>query len=367
MNFHDIKNNNASADIPYFELDKGNDVLKDARSCHKYEAYQQMYKKVCGVMPELDKIHNPVCAIIRDNVFMPDDIQKNRDKSVGSSILGVMKNAVNSGVELASGHVGGALAGMGNAVIEGASGSVGTEHYWEFKRAFNDAIEKYKYEYSLLCSYDLSFINGLDVGEYFPKDNLGYRKTEDGTYYEGTWQNGELLYGLMRASNGSFVFVGSFDGGCTPDEGVMFDGAHKMGLFKNYELNCLHGIQICTDVSFEDLTLDYFIEVGGFEDGHENGEVIRYMQQTSGNVMIFKDKFDYGDIVQPGLIKSIIDKVKSGIKKAGRRFLRIIEVICYICGGAGIISMLLGESSAIGATIVLIIIAIVLTVIRKRK
>ena len=367
MNFGSIKNDNASADVPHFELDKGNDILKDARSRHNYEVYQSQYKKVCGVMPELDKIHNPVCAVINDNVFMAEDLQKNKDKNMGSTIWNVVKGGAATGAEIATGHIGGALVAMGETFVAGISGSHGTEHYHEFKKAFTEGIEKYKYAYSLMCSYDLGFIKQLPVGEFFPMDNLGYKKTEDGAYYEGTWQDDELLYGLMCASDGSFVFIGTFDDEQNPDEGIMFDGSYKMGLFKNYELNCLHGVEITTNVSHENMSFTYFIEVGGFEDGHENGEVIRYMQETSGNIMIFKDKFDYGDIVKPGLLESLGQKTKSGAKKAGRMYLRMIEIICYISGGLGLLIGLFAEPAMLAQGIITLAIAILCTFIRKRK
>lgn len=320
MDFKRLKNDNANSDVPYFELPDCDYLLTSERSIHNYELYQRRYKEVRGVMPELDKINNPTCAINTKMIFMPTNLAKAQEKNTGKTALKGLGGMVDATADLFSGSIGGFLEKMTKGVLDSATSMVGHEYFDEFISEYRRRIHKYGFEYSLICTYDLNFIQDIPCGESCIKDNLGYKKDEDGTYFEGTWQKDQLLYGMICSENGGFVFVGTFDSDGNPDEGVMKDGQIKMGLFNNLGLNCMHGVCISQDYSYEDVYVEYHVSVGGFEDDRYNGNIITFMKQKNGVVSLFKDEYDYGEEIKKS--KSNSSKLESKVSNLISKFIK---------------------------------------------
>ena len=357
MDYSKIKGNSANADVPFYKLPSSGETLRDAREVHNYEVFRNEYKKATGVMPELDKINNPNCGIIADRMFLPENVKADKKKGAKGArkdIAGGVFDAVTNQSML------GAAADLIGAGISAASKNIGFELYPDFEQAFQTAVKKYKYAYSLLCSYSLDFIDSLPAKSSFPMNNLGWMKDENGNYFEGTWQDGRLLYGLMRKGNGSFVFVGTFDANDEPEEGVMFDGDYRMGLFKNAELNCTHGVQITTHWNENSR---YAVCVGGFEDDRLNGNVI-YLVAGDDSVSIFKDTFDYGEVKK----KNFAQKSVENSKKAGKMYIKMIMVLAFIAGPISIITGLITKDTrGVLTGILILVIALFIKNYRKIK
>ena len=320
MDFNRIKNDTAGAEVPFFKLPNGSDMIRDARSEKNYFEYRAEYKRVCGVMPELDKVNNPNCAVLCNYVFLPEDIKnakkQGRKKVAGESFDILMSSNTTDVICKA---------------INLATNFVGHELFPEFERAFDTAVSKYKYAYSLLLSHSLDYIKELPVGSYISSDNLGYRKTNEGDYFEGTWQDNEFLYGLCVPANESFAFIGTFGADGQPEEGVMYDGSCSMGLFKNNQLNCAHGIMIETNGD----EIKQRISVGGFEDDRWNGTVIRYVHDSEDRLFLYKDEFDYGELKKLPRSK----QVAKNFAWLGKGYIKLIRLYALI---ASILGVLIG-------------------------
>ena len=312
MNFYKPQDDTLGIVSPNFELPNGNYLLSDDRSIKNYNLYREEYKVTYGVMPELDKINNPICAIDTTSVFLPEDFKKDQAQSIGKKAKNYLKNGWDIGSELMRGDFGGVM----NGVLGSLSSTHSTEHIREFISLYSKIIPEYQFAYSLLRTYDLSFIKDLPVGNYYSKENLGYSKSSNGTYYEGTWQDGILTYGLMYPGDASYVYVGKFDKYRNPVDGVLFDGVFNIGTLKKLELNCDQGIKIFNEFTMGDMSFDYKVEVGGFKDGYKNGTVIIYLKLSDGRVDISKTDFVDGEEVKsgffgkkkkPGLLSKFLD------------------------------------------------------------
>lgn len=157
--------------------------LKHKRACiegkskkEKYMEYQDEYRAEYGVFPELDRINNPFTA-------KWDDVYK---------LCCTMRKA----------------------------GLYGALYFHDLHARYRSRLKKiyeaYGAEWAFLLSIDpdnrtlLIDIPQMEPGERIV-NNLGYRKDENGNYYEGTWENGKLVYGLVYLAAQDVYFVGSYD------------------------------------------------------------------------------------------------------------------------------------------------------------
>ena len=174
------------ADIKTFGLKNADACIQGRKNKDKYMEYQDEYRKQYGVFPELDRINNPFTA-------KWDDVYE--------MFCAYRKNSVYS-----------ALWTHDLSVF--------------FKKGLKKIYESYSKEWSFLLSVGLenrtlfNDIRNMQPGEQIA-NNLGYRVDENGNYFEGTWQDGKLIYGLVYLSNIEVYYVGSFDeSGITNSSGV---------------------------------------------------------------------------------------------------------------------------------------------------
>lgn len=330
MELSKFKQNQFDGAIPKFELQGDTDVLTDRASQDKYEEYRRKYKEVMGVYPELDKIHFPVCAVPTNKVWLANNLKKLAKKNALAGAGQIFANAVKEVGILGSAS---SVINTGDDNIASAfSCAMGYQLISPFETEFEYVIHKYKYAYSLMSSLDLKKlskqIEHLDEVECLRGDGeyqLGFRKNADGVYAEGTWKDGNLVYGLMcipkneenddplddeqedvKPKNDSpniVAFIGTFtDEGI--DEGVVYDGSlFEIGTFKDFKLECEHGVKI----EVNDDEFAYIIAVGKYENGNKNGDFIQYQQTYKGQVYIYDIKY------------SSNIKVKRSFKERNRR------------------------------------------------
>ena len=157
--------------------------LKHKRACiegrskkERYMEYQDEYRAEYGVFPELDRIHNPFTA-------KWDDVYK---------LCCTMRKA-----------------GFGGALYY-------HDLHDRYRMRLRKIYEAHGAEWSFLLSIDPDYrtilveIPGMEPGERIV-NHLGYRKDENGNYYEGTWEGGKLVYGLVYLAAQDVYFVGSYD------------------------------------------------------------------------------------------------------------------------------------------------------------
>lgn len=154
-----------------FGMKSKNDCLVNQRNKDKYKAYQSDYREQYGVYPELDIKNSPFFAIWNDCYNEYTQYKK--------------------------------------------SGFLNSWIYHDLRGQFNKKLKKlyhtYKKEWSFLISIDaeatVKKILTLPIEEKIV-DGLGYKKEENGDYYEGTWSDGKLVYGLFYNSAQGVIFVG---------------------------------------------------------------------------------------------------------------------------------------------------------------
>ncbi len=333
-----------AGEMPTFTLPKDasgkeTDILSTKRDQHNYELYQQQYKKTFGVYPELDKLNDPICALMAydDHVFLPSKLDKvvQESKRKGRGAIGA-----------AIGNFALNVAGVGSVFDDSNMANVaslsGTEYYNAFRSEFEDAIRKYKYAYSLILNLDFSYASNMQDCEFI-NDGLGYKKL-DNRYYEGTWENGQCTYGLLWASDIKYAFIGTFDENMLPDEGVAMilerSGYElEAGLFTLVDFNksenigtltSLHGLRIRVDSSSE---TPIMMAAGGFENDEFNGRIYFYGVSNEGVAYFDKGDYDYGDEIKGGVVGTG-SGASSNVTSAGKD--RTVAILlCFFLGAFG--------------------------------
>lgn len=253
--------------------------LKGARACisglrnkEKYMEYQDSYREEYGVYPELDRIHNPFIAKFDDVYSICCELRKS---------------------------------GVWGALLY-------HDLHNRYRRKLKHIYENYSREWSFLITIDLSYrktmveIPQMLQGEHIV-NGLGYRKDEQGNYYEGTWQDGRFVYGLVYLADQDVYFVGSFDeSGQSECRGVAADlGEEKKnkrtvqtlaGVFKlkNGDLSLYNDIflnNLANIKNDEFVSMDSY--VGRYEDGYIEGTVIN--KEISDEIRIRWDKYKDGE------------------------------------------------------------------------
>ena len=305
MSLNTNQNSVMAGEMPTFTLPrdasgKEIDILTGKRDQHNYQLYQQQYKRIFGVYPELDKVNDPVCALdaVDGHIFLPSKL----DKMIAESKKSGMKAITNSLLNVA-----GVGAIFDDANMDCVASFSKTQYYTAFRSEFEDALKKYKYAYSLILNLDFSYATNMQDCEYI-NDGLGYKKAGS-RYYEGTWENGLCTYGMMWESEINYAFIGTFDENMLPDEGVAMIVCNsgynlEAGLFTLVDFNqaenigtltARHGLRIIVDTSSE---TPIFMAAGGFENDEYNGTVYFYGVSNQGVAWFDKGDYDYGDEIK---------------------------------------------------------------------
>lgn len=254
--------------------------LKGKRACisglknkEKYKEYQSDYRETYGVYPELDHIHNPYTARWDDVYQLCCFLRK--------------------------------------------PGIYGALYYHDlhnrYRRRLKRIYENYSKEWSFLRSIDLehrttmSDIQSMSLTKNIV-NNLGYCKTENGNYYEGTWAKESLVYGLVYLAEQNVFFAGSFDeSGCSDCCGVLINLGEntnkkrqvttmagkfriKNGQISLYDSECL--INIANIKNNELSSIDSYL--GKYVEGYAEGTFIN--KEISDDIRIRWDKYRDGEI-----------------------------------------------------------------------
>ena len=256
--------------------------LKGIRACisgmknkEKYMDYQNNYREMYGVYPELDRIHNPYTARFDDVYQICCFLRK--------------------------------------------SGFYGALYYHDlhnrYRRRLKRIYENYSKEWSFFISIDLEHRTTLtDIQNMPPSkiivDNLGYYKAENGNYYEGTWANGSLIYGIVYLAKQNVFFTGSFDEtGCSDCCGVTIDLGEiinkkrqvttmagkfriKNGQISLYDSDCLIN-KANINIKKNDLS-SFDSYLGQYVEGYAEGTFIN--KEFSDDIRIGWDKYRDGEI-----------------------------------------------------------------------
>ena len=201
------------AAAPHFEVKEPNEFLTNPIRQEEYRRYRQQYRAHFGVLPELDIIHHPAVAVPSSDAFWPSKAATNSGKNILKSFGKMIGSGAKIGAGLMSPGSGFITDGLCGA-IEGIGGTLNQhpELMAEFTRRFNALVSPYKSLYALLFDPDiLPDLNAIPEGEYIV-NGLGYRADRSTqTYWEGTWENGRLVYGLIWQPGGKLCIADMSD------------------------------------------------------------------------------------------------------------------------------------------------------------
>lgn len=277
-----------SSDVPYIVIDDEDGLIIEDRKKAEYEKYRAKYKEYRGVMPELDILHNPPVAVLIDDVIWPADIQKRSRKDSAKSLWNVTAGTVKLGAAfgaylMSGGAIGGGTLEKGAAQIgTGLSKPSDPILAAELADRFQKIVDRYKYVYGLAFT---GYGKGLKANGSVESitDSLGYSyDAQNGIYCEGTWQNNQLVFGVMSFDN--VVFYGDYRDNF-PSEGVLVnDDVVYCGVFNSdLELECEEGFAM----NFE----NKMMWVGPFAGGQMDGMCIAYSMSEG---VMKKYMYDYG-------------------------------------------------------------------------
>ena len=245
--------------------------ISGGRRKELYADYQLAYRKEFGVFPELDKKNRPMIANISDVYDVYRMIRR-----------------------------------------KGFYGA----WFWHdlhcrFNNKFKPIYERYKQEWSFFALFSTDHadiarkILMMEPCEEIHQ-GLGYKKLENGDYFEGTWEDGRLVYGLAYYAQHNTWFVGRFEYRMTDTmEGVAqrtVEGNKTntvtsiLGKFYfKKEIFRIHSGDAFTCVSRvrdgEILGMD--VSVGGYIDGYEHGH--HYTKSFNDGIKVGYGKYKDGD------------------------------------------------------------------------
>lgn len=260
-------------------VNKNTFKLKNYRACirgmklkERYIQYQNDYKDNYFVFPELDRIHTPFTAKWSEVYDLFCTLRK-------SGILGALYC-----------H----------------------DLHHRFHKRIRKVYESYGKEWSFLVTLlarqkdFLSTIENLPNGEYI-HNNLGYKMDSQGNYYEGTWENGSLVYGLVYVTKSNQLYVGSFhDSGKENCCGVCATVDFKSNQiqitqtsagqfrFVNTEFSLYEGNALILVEEWKKGRLIYKAITGSYDEGYEEGT---FLFKTIGrDIRISWIKYKEGEI-----------------------------------------------------------------------
>lgn len=162
-----------AADRRDFGLSSESAYIEGDRFKDKYATYQYNYQQQYGVLPEFDLVNRPFTAMADDVYYFYKNLRKR--------------------------------------------GFYGAWFYHDVHGFLNQKLKKlynqYKKEWAFIFGFAPAIVEEINNRIYSGveekiENGLGYR-VMDGIYYEGTWKNEKLIYGLMY--NHDVFFVGTFD------------------------------------------------------------------------------------------------------------------------------------------------------------
>ncbi len=253
-----------------FSLDRYG-FLKGLPKKEKYVQYQSEYREQYGVFPEFDQIHRPFFAIMSEVDDMYLDIVKTRPIWIFGEYI---------------------------------------DKHFSFKKKFKKVYFKYGREFSFI-----SLVGIIPLLEDIKnkgitcniQNNLGYRKESNGNYFEGTWENGRLVDGLMYDAEKEILCIGSFspnhdqyfDGICTKIENSKIEIMYCGNFRYNNGLIQPHSKNVLSIIGNEEKNV---YSVGEYEYGYPQGKFIAKLKGDSDSFAT--SKYDQGEEVPPsGLLK----------------------------------------------------------------
>ncbi len=241
------------------------DYIQGERFKDKYIAYQSAYQQQYGVLPEFDQINCPFTAISDDVYYFYRSLEKR-------GITGAL-------------------------VYHDIHGFINKK----YKRLYYE----YQKEWSFIFGFDSSIVEKIEMrmnntDQEHIENGLGY-KSEDGIYYEGTWENGRLVYGLMYSHD--VFFVGKIEYR-DYDNQILYHGVQvaiaQQGKADLMEIGC--GTFYMRNNSMVPYTNEALAIVGSTKDGISM-KIASYVDGYEHGKMYIKN-FDHGEItVSVGIMK----------------------------------------------------------------
>ena len=260
-----------------FGLKNENACIFGRKNKDQYMIYQNNYREQYGVFPELDLKNNPFSALWDDAYLLYTGLK--------------------------------------------ARGFYGAwfwhDDHGHFNKRLKTMYHTYKREWSFLGSINLSYRTLFEEVPAMPPqeriiDSLGYRKDEDGNYYEGTWDNGELIYGLMYLAKQNIFCVGRFRNGMVREfHGVTINlGVNQkktgnvttsIGIFKadGDELTLYRDLSLTVVASCKNGDMKSIdATVGKYDGGYETGRFYTKSVYSNDDIKIGWDRYKDGEVVK---------------------------------------------------------------------
>jgi len=320
--FASLRNNDRS-DIPYFSVKEEDGVLREAARQREYKKYRAQYKTVRGVFPELDRLNNPPVAICADDAFWPEDAEHGNVRGLRRQMGSVLKDSASSAFDgTFSGALGGMLGGMLGAGITAMQHDPANVE--AFLKMFSTIVADQKYLYSLAASNDfIPDYDSLESGEKI-ENNLGYRfNANNGLYEEGTFQDGELIYGMMIL-NGEIALFGDVRNGEISEGILRTSDSLDCGVFGEDGLTCENGFRWSISKD-EEGNLRGGIIVGKFVEGIADG--FCYIHDLESGATL-KQKYEDGGAVTG--IKSMWENSKEAKRQHKEKVKEMGHIGAYI-------------------------------------
>lgn len=212
------------------------------------------YRKIHGVVPQLDNrnIQNcmsliPKTPVVHSRFTTMGNVLKSAN---AGKIAGGIGNVFTGMLHLASGDVGYGLGKMAQGTIGAATGAIDPARI-SIDKDVADFIQRAEIEVWDRYSFLLNFIPAQGyLGDVYLKDGScddshsgnGYKIYDNGDYFEGCWEDGEISWGIYIWADGERYF-GNFDNGFKCGYGLTIfpNGSYYNG---NSENSKQHGIGV---------------------------------------------------------------------------------------------------------------------------
>jgi len=204
------------------------------------------YRKIHGVVPQLDNTNNRNCM----SLIPKTPVVHSRFASMGNvlksantgKIVGGIGNVFTGVLHLASGNFGYAAGKVVQGTIGAATGAIDPTRTYIDKDVTDD-VQKAEIHAWDRYRFLLNFIppQGNLGDEYFKDGSCdefhcgnGYRIYDNGDYFEGCWEDGEISWGIYIWANGE-RYHGNFNNGLKYGFGLTIfeNGSYYNGDYQN--------------------------------------------------------------------------------------------------------------------------------------
>ncbi len=306
-----------------FRLPNGEDVLRNRQMQYEYLKYRERYYEAYHVHPEFDHVHKPACAVVHSQVIYPDDLDNSMKNNTKKGLIQILTTGIrggleavdhgkapwNRGVSVANDYIPDDTSNL-LSIAFGKSSKL----YPPFKKAFRQAIEKYKFLYSAVACFEPETVRTMEPCDSFSSPSLGWKKLSTNAYAEGVWEGNNFLYGLLYHPDQG-ILAGTFD-----EAGHMIDGIHlddgvwRIGTFNSEgEFECKNGIVIEQNTNG-----DLLIRIGDFLHNMENGFFLEFLLENGSAVDMRDVKYDFGEEVKMTFAEKKERKKLYGTSKGDR-------------------------------------------------